>query len=183
MLVRRHVVRNAEASSTHCHRASSAPLVTILFLLQPHEDRRIMPAHSRLSRPREVCLIATLSATQAMQEAGLGLVMAPLDIIGDSFGTTEPGELSWFAASYSLTVGTFMLLGGRWGDVYGHKKLLLVGWAWFALWSFITGFSVFVPHFITLLPFYHTLFLHSLSILHKGIGVAGALRTPCTAVE
>lgn len=30
---------------------------------------------------------------------------------------------------------------GRLGDMYGHKTILVIGWVWFAIMSFITGFS------------------------------------------
>lgn len=36
-----------------------------------------------------------------------------------------------------LTLGTFVLISGRLGSVYGHKNMLLLGGAWFSLWSFL----------------------------------------------
>ncbi|SMQ53023.1 unnamed protein product [Zymoseptoria tritici ST99CH_3D7] len=96
-----------------------------------------------LSPLREYLLIAILSTTQALQEASLGIVIAALHPIGESFGVPDDsGQQSWFAASYALTVGTFILPAGRWGDVYGYKTMLLIGWAWFAVWSVVTGVSV-----------------------------------------
>jgi MFS family permease len=32
---------------------------------------------------------------------------------------------------------------GRWGDMYGHKKIFLVGSIWYGVWSLIAGFSVY----------------------------------------
>lgn len=32
---------------------------------------------------------------------------------------------------------------GRLGDMYGHKKLFLIGTVWYGLWSLIAGFSVY----------------------------------------
>ena len=32
---------------------------------------------------------------------------------------------------------------GRLGDMYGHKKIFLVGSIWFGVWSLIAGFSVY----------------------------------------
>lgn len=64
-------------------------------------------------------------------------------IVGDSFGVTNDGELSWYLAAYSLTVGTFILPAGRLGDMYGHKRIFLIGSIWFAVWSLIAGFSVY----------------------------------------
>jgi MFS family permease len=40
--------------------------------------------------------------------------------------------------------GTFILPAGRFGDVYGHKKLFVIGWLCFSLFSLLAGFSVYV---------------------------------------
>jgi MFS family permease len=37
----------------------------------------------------------------------------------------------------SLTQGTFVLVSGRLGSVYGHKNMLLLGGGWFAVWSLL----------------------------------------------
>lgn len=90
-------------------------------------------------------VIVVLSATQALQEAGLGIAIAAMHSIGPSLGVGEQeGQLSWFAASYALTVGTFVLPSGRLGDTFGHRRILIIGWSWFALWSVITGLSMYV---------------------------------------
>jgi len=91
----------------------------------------------------EVLFVAVISAAQLLTQAGLAQSIAPLHDIGRSFNTTNPGQLSWLPAAYSLTVGTFILPAGRWGDLYGHKKLFVLGYFWFALWSLIAGFSVY----------------------------------------
>lgn len=48
-------------------------------------------------------------------------------------------------AGYALTEGTFILLAGRLGDIYGYKKLFLIGNIWFALSSLLAGFAIFIP--------------------------------------
>lgn len=98
-----------------------------------------------ISRGREILLIITLSTTQAVQEACLGIVIASLKPIAESFGVQgDSAQQSWFAAAYALTVGTFVLPAGRLGDVYGHKNLVLIGWLWFSVWSVVTGLSVYI---------------------------------------
>ncbi|KAL8979183.1 MAG: hypothetical protein Q9177_006208 [Variospora cf. flavescens] len=51
---------------------------------------------------------------------------------------------SWVIAAYSLTVGTFILPAGRWGDLFGHKRMFVLGFIWFGLWSILAGLSVYV---------------------------------------
>ncbi|KAM3164618.1 Low affinity ammonium transporter [Lachancea thermotolerans] len=105
------------------------------------------PHHNGIQKPesllREAAFVGVICGAQLMTQAGLGQSIAPLHIIGDSFGTRNPGQLSWFAAAYSLTVGTFILIAGRLGDVYGHKKFFIIGFFWYALWSLLAGFSVY----------------------------------------
>lgn len=44
---------------------------------------------------------------------------------------------------YSLTVGTFILFSGRLGDIFGYKRMLIIGFIWFSVWSAISGISVY----------------------------------------
>ncbi|KAL9056375.1 MAG: hypothetical protein Q9162_002966 [Coniocarpon cinnabarinum] len=92
---------------------------------------------------RDAAFIFTVCMAQFLSLAALAQSVAPLLIIGDTFGVTDPGQLSWYTAAYSLTVGTFILPAGRLGDMYGHKKMFLFGWVWFGVWSFIAGVSIY----------------------------------------
>jgi MFS family permease len=49
--------------------------------------------------------------------------------------------MTWHVGGYSLTVGTFILIAGKLGDRYGSKRILVVGWTWFGLWSIIGACS------------------------------------------
>jgi MFS family permease len=40
-----------------------------------------------------------------------------------------------------MTQGAFVLIGGRFGDVFGHKNVLLGGGIWWVIWSLISGFA------------------------------------------
>ena len=91
----------------------------------------------------EILFVAIVCSAQLLTQAGFAQAIVPLHITGDSFGTTNPGQLSWFAAAYSLTVGTFILIAGRLGDILGHKHLFIAGYLWFALWSLVAGLSVY----------------------------------------
>lgn len=43
----------------------------------------------------------------------------------------------------SITVGAFVLVTGRLGDIYGIKALWLIGWIWLSLFSLLCGFCDF----------------------------------------
>ncbi|KAK5121773.1 hypothetical protein LTR85_004648 [Meristemomyces frigidus] len=109
-----------------------------------HHDEPI-PIYKTLSPLHEFVFVCLLCCTQLLTQAALGQILAPVHIIGDSLGTTNPGKLSWMIAGYSLTVGTFVLPAGRLGDIYGSKIMVIVGWAWLGFFSIIAGFSVYAP--------------------------------------
>ncbi|PQE32004.1 putative Drug resistance protein [Rutstroemia sp. NJR-2017a WRK4] len=103
------------------------------------EDRRnnLQPVQSRIehfkSKPREWIFIAIICMAQLMTQAALGQAIAPLHIIGTYFGLENPGQL----------MGTFILIAGRLGDLFGHKILFVAGFFWFGLWSLLAGFSAY----------------------------------------
>src|SRR4051812_1156242 len=47
--------------------------------------------------------------------------------------------LAWVINAYMLTFGGFLLLGGRLGDLFGHRKLFLLGIGLFTLASLACG--------------------------------------------
>lgn len=49
--------------------------------------------------------------------------------------------LAWVVNSYILTFGGFLLLGGRLGDLFGYKKLFLIGISLFTSASLVCGFA------------------------------------------
>jgi MFS family permease len=96
-----------------------------------------------VSLPREILVVGIISLAQFTTQVGLGQVLSILHIIAADFGVTEPGIKAWLIAGYSLTVGTFILVSGRLGDVFGYKKMLVIGYIWYAFWSMVAGLSVY----------------------------------------
>jgi MFS family permease len=93
-----------------------------------------------LSLPHEIAFVLVVSLCQLLTQSALGMSIAPLHIIGRHFGIdNDPGLMSWSPAAYSLTVGTFILVAGRIGDLYGHRRAVLDGWMWFALCGVVAG--------------------------------------------
>src|SRR5450432_2390173 len=50
-------------------------------------------------------------------------------------------SLAWVVNAYLLTFGGFLLLGGRLGDLYGHRRLFLAGISLFTVASLACGLS------------------------------------------
>ncbi|AOB33189.1 disulfide bond formation protein DsbA [Bordetella sp. H567] len=50
-------------------------------------------------------------------------------------------SLVWVVNAYMLTFGGFLLLGGRLGDLYGHRRMFLAGLAFFTVASLACGMA------------------------------------------
>src|SRR5258705_11394356 len=50
-------------------------------------------------------------------------------------------SLAWVVNAYLLTFGGFLLLAGRFGDLFGHRRMFLIGIALFTLASLGCGLS------------------------------------------
>jgi EmrB/QacA subfamily drug resistance transporter len=79
----------------------------------------------------------------------LGVLMIVLDmtIVNVALPTIREhlkfseSSLAWVINAYLLTSGGFLLLGGRLGDLYGHRRLFLIGIAAFTLASLACGLA------------------------------------------
>ncbi|HSB38979.1 MAG TPA: DHA2 family efflux MFS transporter permease subunit [Gaiellaceae bacterium] len=68
------------------------------------------------------------------------IVNVALPSIRADLGFTEE-SLAWVVNAYLLTFGGFLLLGGRLGDLFGHRRLFLGGIALFTVASLACGLS------------------------------------------
>jgi hypothetical protein len=89
--------------------------------------------------------LMVLCSTQLFVQGAFGYILIPLHLVGDTFGqsSNEATQMTWHVGGYSLTVGTFILVAGKLGDLYGSKRILILGWTWFGVWSVIGGCSAF----------------------------------------
>jgi EmrB/QacA subfamily drug resistance transporter len=68
------------------------------------------------------------------------IVNVALPSIRDDLGFSET-SLAWVVNAYLLTSGGFLLLGGRLGDLFGHRRLFLFGISIFTLASLACGLA------------------------------------------
>jgi MFS family permease len=95
---------------------------------------------SRMSRLHEIIFVINVCLAQLLTLAGLSQTIAPGFIIGTDLGA-DYAKLSLATASYGMALGTLILPAGRLGDMFGHKRVFMIGWLWFAVWSMFCGFS------------------------------------------
>ncbi len=58
---------------------------------------------------------------------------------------TDLPSVQWVVSGYALTFATLLIIGGRLGDVYGHRRCFMVGASLFGLGSLIASFATSVP--------------------------------------
>src|SRR5947199_1229001 len=91
------------------------------------------------SRTRWLALY-TLCLASLMIVLDATIVNVALPSIRDDLGFSET-SLAWVVNAYLLTYGGFLLLGGRLGDLYGHRRLFLGGITLFTLASAACGLA------------------------------------------
>ena len=143
----------------------------------PTELKQTKSIAETLSLPHELAFISVICTAQFTTQVGLGQCLSILHVIGASFGITNPGGLSWLIAGYSLTVGTFILIFGRFGDLFGYKRMLVIGFSWFAVWSMVAGLAVYSNH--VLFTFARALQgIGPAIVLPNGLAILGATYAP-----
>src|ERR671936_645036 len=68
------------------------------------------------------------------------IVNVALPSIKEDLGFSET-SVAWVVNGYLLTYGGFLLLGGRLGDIFGHRRLFLAGITLFTLASLACGLA------------------------------------------
>src|SRR5439155_9061849 len=91
------------------------------------------------SRERWIALYVLCLAT-LMIVLDVTIVGVALPTIKKDLGFSQ-SSLAWVVNGYLLTYGGCLLLGGRLGDLYGHRRLFLIGLSAFTLSSLACGLS------------------------------------------
>jgi EmrB/QacA subfamily drug resistance transporter len=106
-------------------------------------DVQIAPAHSRgrsNSNDRRWLALLILCLGDLMIVLDVTIVGVALPSIRADLGFSEE-SLAWVVNAYLITFGGFLLLGGRLGDLLGHRTLFLSGVALFTTASAVCGIA------------------------------------------
>lgn len=129
---RRYMTKPVSRMGSHSFRKS-----------QPKPKPKSMGPHG-FSLTHEALFVLIICLSQVLMLSGIAQALVPAKIMGQSFPDTQPGDLAWYTAAYGLTSGTFVLPAGRLGDIFGHKRVFIIGFVWFSAWSLLAGFSPMV---------------------------------------
>src|SRR5579884_4203266 len=101
--------------------------------------RGLMMSEQLSSRTRWLALVI-LCVGDLMIVVDTTVVNVALPTIRDSLHFSQT-SLAWVVNAYMLTFAGFLLLAGRFGDLFGHRRLFLGGTAAFTVASLVCGIS------------------------------------------
>lgn len=84
--------------------------------------------------------LVLISIAQLMVVLDASIANIALPFIGNDLDISD-ANLTWIVTGYALAFGGLLLLGGRLGDLYGRRRVFMIGLAVFAVASFIGGFA------------------------------------------
>src|SRR5256884_8451020 len=98
----------------------------------------LVPATARTSGRWFALIVLCLGTLMIVLDTTI--VNVALPSIRENLGFSET-SLAWVVNAYILTFGGFLLLGGRLGDLFGHRRLFLAGITLFTLASLACGLA------------------------------------------
>jgi len=90
--------------------------------------------------PNKTAILAIILISYVMIVLDISIVLTGLPRIHAELGFSDAG-LAWVSTAYTLTFGGCLLLGARAGDIFGRRRMFLVGLTIFSLASLIIGVS------------------------------------------
>lgn len=123
------------------------------------------PGDDASQDPRRWITLGILICTVVLIAMDTSVLNVSIPTILRELHTTVPA-LQWVITGYSLTFATLLIIGGRLGDIYGHRRMFIIGTSLFGLGSLLASLSDSV----------------GVLILGEAVveGVGAALMTPAT---
>ncbi|GAW51340.1 MULTISPECIES: MFS transporter [unclassified Nocardioides] len=84
--------------------------------------------------------LVLISIAQLMVVLDASIANIALPYIGDDLNISS-ANLTWIVTGYALAFGGLLLLGGRLGDLYGRRKVFMIGLSVFAIASLFGGLA------------------------------------------
>ena len=107
-----------------------------------------MPLHQQLSKGQRRWILFAVAVGTFMGPLDGSVVNIALPSIS-AFYQVPLSSVEWVVMSYLLIISSLLLTYGRMGDLYGHKRIYIVGFIVFAVGSLICGLSPNIGALIT----------------------------------
>ncbi|GGS12231.1 MFS transporter [Streptomyces aureoverticillatus] len=98
------------------------------------------PRTSPAPRTRQGPALAALATAQFLVVLSTSIVNVALPAVSEGLGLSS-GALSWVVNAYVLAFGALLLPGGRLADLFGRRRMFVVGTTVFALASLVAGLA------------------------------------------
>ncbi|KAJ5979087.1 MFS general substrate transporter [Penicillium viridicatum] len=140
------------ATASDLHHADLSYVVNRVVTAESHRlgafETEVPPV---LSRPRQFSIIFLVLLCNLIQYASQFSTVAGGCEFSARLGVeVGPGKANWMAAAYGLTQGSFVLISGRLGAMYGHQRLLILGGAILVVFSLANAFCNTYVSFIVM---------------------------------
>lgn len=115
--------------------------------------------------PRRWVTLAILILTVVLIALDTSVLNVAIPTMLRDLDTTVPA-LQWVITGYSLTFASLLIISGRLGDIYGHRRMFVIGTTLFGVGSFVASISTSV----------------GMLIIGEAVieGIGAALMTPAT---
>ncbi|MCU1394027.1 MAG: drug resistance transporter, EmrB/QacA subfamily [Ilumatobacteraceae bacterium] len=97
--------------------------------------------------PRRWITLGIMSATVIIISLDTTVLNVAIPTILKDFHTTLP-SLQWVITGYALVFASLLIIGGRLGDLFGHRRIFVIGAALFGTGSLIAALSQSVPQLV-----------------------------------
>ena len=106
----------------------------------PPDDAAVVEALDPSQDPRRWITLGILITAVILIAIDTSVLNVSIPTILRDLHTTVP-SLEWVITGYSLTFATLLVIGGRLGDIYGHRRLFIIGAALFGTGSLLASVS------------------------------------------
>lgn len=103
-------------------------------------DLPVLQTPTTSSPPLRRLAIPLICAAQLMATLDVTIVNLALPAIQPDLALSNAG-LAWIVDAYTLAYAGLLLVGGRTGDLLGHRRTLMIGIAVFTVSSLVAGFA------------------------------------------
>ena len=97
--------------------------------------------------PRRWITLAIATTSVLIVSLDMTVLNVAIPTILREFDTTLP-SLQWVVTGYALTFASLLIIGGRLGDLFGHRRIFVIGVCLFGAGSLIAAISQSTPQLV-----------------------------------
>lgn len=126
---------------------------------------------------QEIALQACVCFGQFLSQGSVSVSLSTMSTVQDYFGKygATSSQTVWYMGAYALTLGTFILISGRLGDLFGLRKMFVFGWFWCAFWGIISGLSYFSHSSVMFIVCRALMGIGFAFVIPNGVGILGTV--------